>query len=393
MILTNCPVCAAPLPPTTAKQCSRCKTRYCGPECQKKHWEEGGHDKFCRKIRKGGGAEQYHANTKYTEAVAVAAEACADDTKGQTCYICTQALHWKTKEGLVRGCACRGTAGFAHVSCLAEQAKILFAEAEENHLGIKALNERMKRWYDCSLCEQEYHSVVKCALGWACWKTYLGRPETDQMYGLAMSLLGNGLSDAHHHEDALSVQEARLSLMRRVGAPVEHILAMQNNLAITYSSLGRLEPALRLKRDIYSGRLKLHGEDSRETLIAASNYAVALGELRRFEESKALSRSLVPVARRVLGENDHRTLKMRWNYATALFRDAAATLHDLRKAVKILVETTRTAQRVFGGAHPLVANIECDLQNARAALDARETPEDVEVLQTADDLAAHFDSL
>ena len=54
------------------------------------------------------------------------------DTKGQTCYICTQALHWKTKEGLVRGCACRGTAGFAHVSCLAEQATILVADAEEN---------------------------------------------------------------------------------------------------------------------------------------------------------------------------------------------------------------------------------------------------------------------
>ena len=48
--------------------------------------------------------------------------------EGQTCYICTQALHWKTKEGLVRMCACRGTAGFAHVSCLAEQAKILVAD-------------------------------------------------------------------------------------------------------------------------------------------------------------------------------------------------------------------------------------------------------------------------
>ena len=65
---------------------------------------------------------------KCAEAVAVAVEACVEDTKGQTCYICTQALHWKTKEGLVRMCACRGTAGFAHVSCLAEQAKILFAE-------------------------------------------------------------------------------------------------------------------------------------------------------------------------------------------------------------------------------------------------------------------------
>ena len=106
------------------------------------HWKEGGHDKLCKKIKKAGGAEQYNANKKYAEAVAVAAEACAEDTKGQTCYICTQAFHWKTKEGLVRGCACRGTAGFAHVSCLAEQAKILVAEAEENNLGWKVKNER-----------------------------------------------------------------------------------------------------------------------------------------------------------------------------------------------------------------------------------------------------------
>ena len=37
----------------------------------------------------------------------------------------------------MRGCACRGTAGFAHVSCLAEEAKILVAEALENNLGSK----------------------------------------------------------------------------------------------------------------------------------------------------------------------------------------------------------------------------------------------------------------
>ena len=50
------------------------------------HWKEGGHDQLCKKIKKAGGAEQYNANQKYTEAVAVAAEACAEDTKGQTCY-------------------------------------------------------------------------------------------------------------------------------------------------------------------------------------------------------------------------------------------------------------------------------------------------------------------
>ena len=146
------------------KKCGRCSTRYCGAECQKQHWEESGHDKLCKKIKKAGGAEQYNANKRYTEAVAVAVEKCADDTKGQTCYICTQALHWKTKEGLVRMCSCRGTSGFAHVSCLAEQAKILFAEAEENNLDWGAKNPRFRRWDTCNECKQYYHGVVKLSL-------------------------------------------------------------------------------------------------------------------------------------------------------------------------------------------------------------------------------------
>ena len=100
-----------------APRCVRCWTRYCDATCQHDHWRRG-HKQICKKIHRGGNAEQYYADKKYKEAVAVAVEACAEDTKGQTCYICTQALHWKTKEGLVRMCACRGTAGFAHVSCL-----------------------------------------------------------------------------------------------------------------------------------------------------------------------------------------------------------------------------------------------------------------------------------
>ena len=55
----------------------------------------------------------------------------------------------------------------------------MVAEAEENNLDGEALDERFKRWHACSLCEQNYHGVVWCALGWACWKTYLGRPETE----------------------------------------------------------------------------------------------------------------------------------------------------------------------------------------------------------------------
>ena len=239
MIITNCAACAAPLA-HDAPRCVRCKTRYCNSTCQHDHWRRG-HKQICKKIHRGGNAEQYHADNKYKEAVAEAAEACAEDTKGQTCYICTEALLWKKKKGLVRGCACRGTAGFAHVSCLTEQAKILYDEAEANNLTLKVKNKRWRRWDTCSLCEQEYHGVVYCALGWACWKTYLGRPEEDWERGSALSELGNGLSAAKHNEDALSVGEAELSMRRRLGASEREMLTVQSNLASTYQSLGRKE--------------------------------------------------------------------------------------------------------------------------------------------------------
>ena len=128
MILTSCAACAAPLAHDHKKRCSRCKTRYCNEACQRQHWERGGHEARCRRIKRAGGAEQYHADKKYEEAVAEAVEECAEDTAGQTCYIC---LEDGSEEGLVRGCSCRGASGFVHVSCLARQAKILVAEAEE----------------------------------------------------------------------------------------------------------------------------------------------------------------------------------------------------------------------------------------------------------------------
>ncbi len=369
MILTKCAVCATELGLSLGKKCGRCSTRYCGPACQKQHWEGGGHDQLCKKIKKAGGAEQYNANNKYTEAVVVAAEACAEDTKGQTCYICTQALHWKTKEGLVRGCSCRGTAGFAHVSCLAEQAKILFAEAEENNLGRKVLTERWTRWHACGLCKQAYHGVVACALGWACWKTYLGQPERDYWDQTdAMRELGNGLSVAKRDVEASSVKEAELAMRRRLGSSERSLLDVQGNLSITYQALGRFEEASRIQRDVYSGHVKLSGEEHIDSLGSASNYASSLIRLQRFEEAKALLRKTVPVARRILRDSHELTLMMRLNYARALYRNPGATLEDLREAVTTFEEMDRTARRVLGGAHPITVSIGRGLQNARAKL-------------------------
>jgi hypothetical protein len=120
--------------------------------------------------------------------------------------------------------------------------------------------------------------------------------------------------------------------------------------------------------------LKLDGEEDERTLRAALNYASHFLPQKRFKEAKSLLSKTMPVARRVLGESNELALQMRWNYARVLYRDPAATLDDLRKAVTMLEDAGRIARRVLGGAHPTTRGIENDLRYARAALRARETP-------------------
>ena len=187
-----------------------------------------------------------------------------------------------------------------------------------------------------------------------------------------MSVLGNALGMAGHDADALSVKQAELSLMRRVGASDACMLATQGNIANTYQMLGRHEQALQMRRDVYSGYLKLNGGEHGDTVRAVNNYAHSLLNLRCFEEAKSLLRKTMPVARRVLGENNETTLRMRTIYAAALYIDPSATLDDLREAVTMLEETGRIARRVMGGAHPLARDIESTLQNAHEALAARD---------------------
>ena len=68
------------------------------------------------------------------------------------------------------------------------------------------------------------------------------------------------------------------------------------------------------------------------------------------------------------------TLKSRWIYARALYLDDGATLANLREAVTTLEEIEQIARRVFGGAHPMTEAVAAHLQDAQAALRARETP-------------------
>jgi hypothetical protein len=129
---------------------------------------------------------------------------------------------------------------------------------------------------------------------------------------------------------------------------------------------------LPLRRDTYSGLLKIRGEGHPETVGEANNYAILLLSLKRYAEAKSLLRKTIPVARGSHGENHDDLLRTRGIYANALLNDPGATLDDLREAVKTLEEMAPIARRVLGSAHPTVRSTEMGLRVARDALRARE---------------------
>ena len=144
--------------------------------------------------------------------------------------------------------------------------------------------------------------------------------------------------------------------------------------------LGRYEESMRIRKDVYSGHLRLHGKEHFRTLRAADNYADVLIEMQRYAEAKSLMRKTTPVARRVLGDNHLYTFEMRLCYAKAHYLDTDTTLDELREAVTSLEDAARTAQRVLGGAHPTAAEIEKCLRDARAILGHRESGRKVNLI-------------
>ena len=137
---------------------------------------------------------------------------------------------------------------------------------------------------------------------------------------------------------------------------------------VTYEALGRHEQALQMKRDVYSAKVELYGEEDRQTLLAALNYASSLYDLKRYGEAKTLLRKTISVARRVRGDSRELTLKMRWLYAVALHHDPDATLDDVREAVETLESVELLYTRVFGASHPETPKIKNALRKARQAL-------------------------
>ena len=184
-----------------------------------------------------------------------------------------------------------------------------------------------------------------------------------------MNLLGNGLHEAGSFEDALSVKEARLSLLRRLGAPEESMLIMRSNLAVTYSQLGRSDEALSNFREIYAGKKLLFGNSDQRTLSAANNLVHELQRQKKHAEAVTILREPLSEARRAFGDDHEMTLMLSSLLADSLVSAGTIpTANDLREAIAIREDICKRSRRLLGSAHPNTQKRQRALDHARSAL-------------------------
>ena len=257
-----------------------------------------------------------------------AAAEFAGTPPGARCYICLEG-----GAGLVRGCACRGTAGYAHVGCLAAHARSAHTFA---------------RWQACGLCKNAYQGSTAMALATAAWATYVSAPEHDDRRLSAQVELAGQLLAAGRFAEARPKLEACLQTCARVGDDAR-ALVVTANLALSYHLEGRAADALQLTRAVFREQRRLRGARHPETLLAASNLAGLL--LSRGNAAEALG--LLREARRNasgLARDSDVALRLTYNIAHAL---CATGNHG--EAEALAEENLVLQNRVYGAAHPNAA--------------------------------------
>ncbi len=369
---TTCAVCSAALAhQAPAQSCRRCQTRLCGEACLKQHNKSRGE---CKKIQRAGGAEQIYANEQYAAAASVAIVTCAAEMAGEVCYICRDE---RLTEGLVRACVCRGTAGVVHLSCLIRQAQVSVDEANEYNLDGKRWMSKWERWYKCSQCGQEHRHHLAWALGWACWKTYVSRPESDKCRLNAIQNLGQALLEGSRDEEALSVFRTQEAFLRLRG---ENSLAsdIQHYIAICLEKLGRFEDALVMKRQVLNFRLRSYGKSHIHTLMALNNLAGALKMSGKPWEAVRFLRIYIPIATSSMGPEHVLTIRMRKSLVKTIFTmhftgvsDSNEELFEAQAIIEDLLPMTR---RVFGDDHPETRGVEHMETGLLALLEEKAAP-------------------
>ncbi|KAJ8600421.1 hypothetical protein CTAYLR_001471 [Chrysophaeum taylorii] len=244
-----------------------------------------------------------------------------------TCFICLEGGR------LLRGCACRGTAGCVHVDCLAE-----LAQRDKDAAA-------PSRWTHCITCRQGYTGALQLEMARRLWRR--NRSESDKWVGrfdLMNQLRSYGETEAVGRLDegrSVDLGEAlmtdafgkiqRCNILVGEGRGLEALdllmplwaqgvreepmmrLVLASCIAAAHHSLGHDDDSLPFVREEMAISQRLFGPEDTGTFKAMTNYAKACARTGRLEESQSIFADVLRLQTRVLGEDHAATRETRAN--------------------------------------------------------------------------------
>ncbi|KAJ8600445.1 hypothetical protein CTAYLR_001428 [Chrysophaeum taylorii] len=284
-------------------RCGRCgAVRYCDRACQKRAWAL--HREFCSSDE---ALKPFVAMECAIERVLVTLRDLPAPS-GVACRVCGG-----EQVPLMRGCTCRGSAGWCHVECVVAEA---------------STNENLKGWSLCEACKQPFSGALKLELERQLWRLHRSSPDArlrafvTRPIRVALSARGEGSADGADGDawteigrathlaasgkaaEALGiVQRAWERARRRNG---DHVLDVAAGLVLVnvLAALARFEEAEPIAAQTAEAADRKLGKTHAYALRAKKSHAAALVELDRRSEAASLYESILAIETAAVGA-DH----------------------------------------------------------------------------------------
>ena len=259
---------------------------------------------------------------------------------GATCWVCCE-----SEPALIHtGCGCRGSAGFAHVRCVAGAAR-----------------HKSDTWRMCPTCQQLFTGAFEVAMARQRVELQSDKPAEDEerLEALEALAVANRAADP---AETLRVYEELLDVRRRAAMADPHAVTSHSNRQLI-AALGRVASAHQEMGD-YTSALPLYEEElhhwheigtdesgeltlDEAALVCMNNLGALYRQMDDNFNARPLLESALDARRQVLGDDHMHTLSSISNLGSLLNE-----VGDHKLGLELLKEAAGTARRVLGPGHP-----------------------------------------
>ena len=257
-----------------------------------------------------------------------------------SCYICLEDGAGNDGGRLLHGgCACRGGAGFVHLSCAV--------------LAAKANRKASRSAGTCQMCKQRWTGELKLGLARAhsdevaAVAVSADCPEEhplrlDAAIGLSDALKESGSFDKALHVGSQALKTARLAY----GDAHSGTLRAMSLVASVHAEMGNLAAALAMETECLTASRSVNGNEHARTLTYASNLATSHMYMGNCAAAVALAEEVLDVRRRISGPDQIETLICQHNCASF-----HSTMGNFQLALPLMKDVVDAKRKVFGGQH------------------------------------------